>query len=121
MSDNHLSRSRASFHGLIPALVVIAIGVFFLARNLGIRIPLVHNWWAWLILIVAVVPLSQAIRGYRTRGGWDAWVFRDLLNAALLVVIALMFLLRLEFTVWWPIFVIFGGFYMFTARRNRSA
>ncbi len=120
MPDNNLPRTRTRIHGMVPALIVIAIGVFFLAHNLGIRIPLVRDWWAWLIMIVAVVPLSQAVRGYRTRGGWDAWVLRDLLNAALLVVVALMFLLHLEFAVWWPVFVIFGGFYMFTGRRNRS-
>ncbi len=119
MIDNDAPRPRWRGHGLVPALVLIAIGVFFLLRNLGVRIPWPEDWWAWAILVAAVVPLARALHGFRTRGGLDAWVARDLLNAALLVVIAVLFLMHLAWTVWWPLFVIYGGLYLLARQLGR--
>lgn len=103
---------------IFPALVVIAIGVILLVRNLGVEIPFLDstNWWAWFILIAAVVPLARAYETYRARGRVDVEVVHSLLSAAALLLVAAMFLLRLDWKVWWPLFVILGG--LFTLVRD---
>ena len=96
---------------IFPALVVIAIGVTFLLRNLGVELPFLdtRNWWAWFILIAAVAPLSRAYEAWRARGRVDAEVIYPLLTGSAVVLVAVMFLLGLEWRIWWPLFVIIGG------------
>lgn len=104
---------------IFPALFVIAIGVIFLIRNLGVEIPFLSstNWWAWLILLGALAPLSRAYSVYRARGHIDADVLYPLLTGIVLVVVAVMFLLGLDWQVWWPLFVILGGLFTLVRRR----
>lgn len=110
--------TRRYQYRIFPALVVVAIGVIFLIRNLGVEIPFldIANWWAWFILIAALVPLFRAYETYRTRGRVDAEVGNSLLTAAAMLLVATMFLLGLDWKVWWPLFVILGG--LFTLVRN---
>jgi len=109
---------------IVPALVVIAIGVFFLLGNLDIDLPFfdLANWWAWLILIAAAAPLLQAVERYRRVGGIDGDVLHSLLTCAVIVLVALMFILELSWTRWWPLFVIYGGLCMLvrSPRRGRD-
>ena len=104
----------------IPAIVVIALGVLFLAVNLGYNLPFLDyaNWWAWFILIGAAWPLSEAVERYRQVGHWDATVWHALLPALSIVLVALFFILRLDWALWWPLFVILGGLYMLGGRRR---
>ncbi len=96
---------------IFPALIVIAIGVIFLLRNLGVEIPFLEgsNWWAWFILVGAVAPLSRAYETWQARGRVDADVIYPLLMGVAVALVAVMFLLGLEWRVWWPLFVILGG------------
>ncbi len=98
---------------IFPAVVVISIGVIFLLRNLGVEIPFLYstNWWAWFILAGAVAPLSRAYESWRVRGRVDAEVIYSLLTGAAVVLVAVMFLLGLDWKVWWPLFVILGGLF----------
>lgn len=99
---------------LFPALFVVAIGVLFLLRNFGFGFDYFefHNWWAWLILIAAIAPLTRAIELYRANGRMDGMVAHHLFVAATIVVVALLFLLDLDWGRWWPLFVILGGISM---------
>ncbi len=121
MTDNDMPRGRWRGPGLIPALVLIAIGLFFLLRNLGVHLhfPWPRDWWAWAILVVALVPLSRAWSGYRRDRRFSGDVARDLLNALVLVIIAVMFLLHLAWAIWWPLFMIYGGLYLLARRADR--
>lgn len=114
------SSEPARRHGyrIFPALFVIAIGVIFLARNLGIDIPFLDspNWWAWFILVAAVAPLSQAYETWRARGRVDSAVILSLLRGVAVALVAVMFLLGLDWRVWWPLFLILGG--LFTLVRD---
>lgn len=100
-------------------LAIVVIGGLLLARNLGYELFFLdfHNWWAFFILLAAIGPLQQALTFYR-REGLGAAVVNSLVSAGAIIFIALMFLLDLSFTTWWPIFVIIGGLYMMT-NRNR--
>lgn len=105
---------RHSDYRLFPAVAVIAVGVIFLISNLGMKIPFLDssNWWAWLILVGPFGPLTHAYYAYRARGTVDAEVLSSLLAGGAVILVAVMFLLGLDWGVWWPLFVILGGLFM---------
>jgi hypothetical protein len=105
----HMYWSRAAM-----GLVVVAVGVVFLLRNFGIPLPFMqlHNWWALFILLGAVPSLGYAIQRYRAVGKVDGRVLHSLLSAAVVIMVALFFLLDLSWELWWPLFVIYGGLWM---------
>ena len=112
--------ARSCEYRLFPALFVIALGVLFLLRNLGYGFDFFefHNWWAWLILVAAVAPLTRAIELYRASGKVDGMVVHHLFVAGAIIVVAVLFLLDLDWGRWWPLFVILGGLSML-ARGDR--
>lgn len=122
MSDDHANEARWNAGRIGPALAVIAIGVFFLLGNLDIDVPFFHvaHWWAWLILLAAVAPLLRAVGRYRRTGGIDGEVLHSLLTCAVIVLVALMFILELSWTRWWPLFVIYGGLCMLVRGPRRD-
>lgn len=119
------SNEPAPPHGyrIFPALIVIAIGVIFLIRNLGIEMPFFDspNWWAWLILVAAVAPLSQAYEIWRARGRVDSAVIHSLLRGVAVALVAMMFLLGLDWKVWWPLFLILGGLFTLVSDSGRRS
>ncbi len=116
------SRRASRTGGVVPALLVIAVGAFFLLDNLGIHIGFLYlqDWWAWLIMAAALAPLTTAVQRYRKVGVVDGVVLQSVFNAAAIVMVALMFLLHLSWRQWWPVFVIYGGLCML-ARNWKSA
>jgi hypothetical protein len=120
MSDE--TRPARSYESrLFPALFVIVLGVLLLLRNLGLGFDFFefHNWWAWLILVAAIVPLTRAIELYRANGRVDGLVAHHLFVAGAIIVVAVLFLLDLDWSRWWPLFVILGGLSML-ARGDRA-
>lgn len=120
MNESPNPSNRRSSSGLVTGLVVIAIGVYFLLRNLGVELPFLymHNWWALFILIAAIGPLTQAIQAWRASGRIDAVVARHGLTTVIIVTIALMLLLDVRWDRWWPVFVIYGGLWMLIRERS---
>ncbi len=108
---------------VVAALSVIAIGAFFLLGNLGAHWGFLYlqNWWAWLIMAGAVAPLSMAVQRYRERGVVDGEVLHFVLNGAIVVMVALIFLLQLSWGQWWPVFVIYGGLCMLVRSHGNTA
>jgi hypothetical protein len=47
-------------------------------------------------------------------------VLRSLLTAAVIVMVALMFILELSWQRWWPLFVIYGGLWMLVGSSRRN-
>lgn len=111
---------------IFPAVIIVAVGVLFLLNNLGYRLDfLFHgNWWALFILLGACAPLTRAWEVFRARGSLDAEATYYLLSATAVVLVAVMFLAGLDWTVWWPLFVILGGLFTLVRRphcqRNRD-
>ena len=121
--DNQERRLRHRYWGgLGMGFVVIAVGVIFLLRNLGIDLPFLqfHNWWAVFILIGALGPLSYALQRWHELGRVDGLVLHSLLSALVILLVASFFLLDLSWERWWPLFVIYGGLWMLVkgVRRN---
>lgn len=103
---------------IFPAAVIVGVGVLFLLNNLGYSIDFLTNgnWWALFILIAAAAPLSRAWEVYRAHGRLDAEAGYYLLVAACVVVVAVMFLMGLDWGIWWPLFVILGGLFTLVHR-----
>ncbi|MBD8872493.1 hypothetical protein IHE47_06620 [Rhodanobacter sp. DHB23] len=106
---------------MIPALLVVGVGVIFLCGNLGVQFPFLNwaNWWAWFILFGAAWPLSEAWDRYRAVGTVDGAVAHSLLNALAIVMVAMIFILDLSWGTWWPLFVIYGGVCMLVREPRR--
>ena len=123
MSMNESDAKPSWPRRVVPAVLVIALGVVFLLNNLGVEVPFfeVDNWWAWLILIGALSPLSCAVERYRRVGRVDDKVLHSLLSALAVVMVALMFILQLSWAQWWPLFVIYGGLTMMVRERRGKA
>ncbi len=122
MSIRESRRAYRYKGGVVPALLVIALGAFFLLSNLGVHVAFLdqQNWWAWLIMLAAIAPLSGAVQRYRSLDAIDGVVLHSLFTAAVIVMVAVMFLLELSWRQWWPVFVIYGGLCML-ARNWRIA
>ena len=105
---------------VFPAIVIVAVGALFLANNLGFQLDFLerHNWWAIIILVAAIAPLTRAWEIHRVRGGVDAEVAHCLLSAMAIVLVAVMFLAELDWGTWWPLFVILGGLYTLVPQRR---
>lgn len=113
-----VKREWRSQSGWLAGVVVIAIGVLFLLHNFGLRLVFFeyHNWWAIVILIFSLAPLSMAYRHYREVGKMDANMAYYLTSAAAILTVGLIFLLHLRWDRWWPLFVIYGGCWMLVRR-----
>lgn len=106
---------------LFPAIAIIAIGLLFLANNLGYNLAFLDrgNWWAVIILLAAFAPLTHAYERHRAVGRIDAEVMYSLLSAAGVVLVAVLFLFELDWGTWWPLFVILGGLFTLIPHRHR--
>lgn len=124
MQDLNTEPRRHLWGGLTMGLVIVIIGFVFLLRNLGVPLPFIglHNWWALFILAAAVPMLVQAADRYRRAGRVDRLVLHALLSAAAVILVAVMFLLDLDWAKWWPLFVIYGGVWTMAGvgRRRRD-
>jgi hypothetical protein len=114
----HSSSSTGAGWGVGLALIII--GGLFLARNLGVDLFFLHfhNWWAIFILVASLVPLMGALRNLKA-GGPTSVTYYGLLNAAMIAFVAIIFLIDLSFFTWWPVFIIFAGFYAIVGRLNK--
>ena len=123
--DNQPNRHRhpatPPWAGIAAGVVVVALGVFFLLYEFGVRVPFMaqHHWWAIFILIGAIGPLGQAIAYYRSHGRIDGSVLHSLTTAAAILTIGFIFLFDARWDHWWPLFVIYGGLWMIFKRTRR--
>ena len=107
--------------GVGGGLVVILIGVVFLLRNLGIPLPFagLHNGWALFIVLGAVPLLVQAAEGYRQARRVTPAVLHSLLSAAAVLLVAMFFLADLDWGIWWPLWLIYGGLWAIVGAGKR--
>jgi drug/metabolite transporter (DMT)-like permease len=64
--------------------------------------------------------LFDAVDRYRSTGTVDGEVLRSLLTAAVIVMVALIFILGLSWQQWWPVFIIYGGLCMLLRDPRRN-
>ncbi len=93
-------------------VIVIVVGVIFLAKNLGWTGPgwAFDNWWALFILIPTFGSLAGAWRAYRANGGrLNGDVARALMIGLLLLAVTVIFLLELNWGKVWPVLLVIVG------------
>jgi hypothetical protein len=91
------------------AVILIVVGVVFLVQNVSGTTHVLHNWWAFFILIPAIGSLAGAWRTYASAGRrFGSGVTRQLtVGLALLAVTVILVL-----DAWdkaWPVFLIIIG------------
>lgn len=92
----------------IPGLILIALGLIFLADNY-FPFRFLNNWWALFILIPAVSNLSRARHRYRAAGTWTAGARSALIGGLILGMVAFIFLFELSWSFFWPVVLIILG------------
>jgi hypothetical protein len=103
----HWQRRARRPYGWIGGAVLILLGVVFLLEEMGI--PFLANWWALFILIPAGWAFVTAWGSYQKDGRLTRGGAGSLVGGALLTLLALVFLLNLDFDLFWPLLLIAGG------------
>jgi peptidoglycan/LPS O-acetylase OafA/YrhL len=109
----------------VVGLILIALGLVFLAQNFGYPIP--RNWWAFFILIPAVASFVAAFNMYRANGNAVTPSVRgSIIGGLVLVALTVIFLLGIDFGKLWPVILIVlglaalvGGWWRPSAPRSR--
>ena len=106
MSSSDLPRRRKG--GAIPAgLILIMLGGIFFLQQMGLLS--LHNWWAFFILIPVFGSLGSAWALYQRSERVTPAVIATAMGGMFPLLVALIFLLDLDWGVWWPAFIILGG------------
>lgn len=109
-AERHARRdARHGMMGGLPigGLVILALGVVFLAGNFGFHLP--ERWWAVVILIPAVAAIVSAIRFYRVDGTMNPRVFGPAIGGVLLLALALALFFGFNWSMFWPVILIVVG------------
>jgi hypothetical protein len=93
------------------ALILILIGVIMLVQNIT-GATFEFHWWALFIFIPVFGSLSTAWDGIREGGRFTTKVGGSLGSAVLVATIATILLFGLDWTRWWPLVILAGGFSM---------
>lgn len=92
----------------IGGVVLIALGLIFLLRNLGV--PFLQNWWALIFLIPAGAAFFTAWRTYQRNGNrLSGSVVSSVIIGAIFLVLAITFLMSLEWGIYWPVILVLLG------------
>jgi len=94
---------------LIPGLILLLLGGYFLARNLGVRMPGLNALWPVFPLGFGLLLLARYLGGEREDPG------QVFVGTVALLIGAFFFLFTLDVLRWgqmgvfWPAFVLIGG------------
>lgn len=105
-------RVRRGDSSLWGAVILILVGGYFLLQQTGL-IRGVFNWWALFILIPAVSSLAAAWAIFRANDyRLNAAVVSPAGGGAVILTVALMFLLNLDWGIYWPLMIVVPGLTM---------
>ncbi|MCU0519688.1 MAG: hypothetical protein MUF84_03205 [Anaerolineae bacterium] len=95
---------------VLGGLILLAMGVIFLLRNLGFDLPVLDNWWALFILIPVVTSFDRAWRAYQRNGQrMTSEVSGTAIGALALTMVMLALLFDLKWAIILPVFLILLG------------
>lgn len=105
---NNESKSSAYRDRAIFGVILIAIGIIFMLRN--IEVVELDNWWALFILIPTIVAFANGWKLYQENGKQMSRQVRSRIIGGLFpLAVAVIFLLGLDFGNLWPVFIILAG------------
>jgi LiaF transmembrane domain len=108
MTGQDEEKQRRDNGNWVVGLVLVALGLLFLLSNFLPGFSLT-NWWAIFILIPALYSLNRAWQSYRRNGRLTKGGRSSLVGGLMILFVALIFLLNLNWGVIWPIFIILAG------------
>jgi hypothetical protein len=92
----------------IGGVILIGLGLIFLAQNFGMNFP--KNWWAVFILIPAIGSLMAAWRNYEASGGaLTGAVVGPAVAGLIFVAMAVALFYGVNWGLFWPIILILVG------------
>jgi hypothetical protein len=94
---------------IIPGLILILLGAWLLAQNLGVRLPGLDALWPIFPLFFGVAFLAQFFLGGRTDDGLVFVGVAGVLIGAFFFAFTLGRLHWSQMGVYWPVFVLIGG------------
>ena len=119
--DDWRSRRHAGETGSwIAGVILILLGVAFMLERSGI-FTLTGNWWSIFIYLGAFAGFANAWRSYRAGRGFDSAAGGSLTWGLVLTVVATIFMLDLEWNMWWPAILIAVGVGMVLSSWLRNA
>lgn len=99
---------HGQWNGLpIGGMILLAVGVIFLAGNFGFHLP--ERWWAILILIPAAATLVTAVRFYHAAGTMTGRAWGAALVGVLMLAISLALFFGANWGMFWPVILIIIG------------
>ena len=99
--------SRGPSGSITGALILILLGVIFLARQFsGFSFD---NWWALFILLPAFSAFGTALAIWRRNGRFTFGVWSSFYGGLFPLLVAVIFLFNLDWSTYWPLFVILPG------------
>ncbi len=101
------SQSVSKNNSWVAGVILIAIGLVFLATNLGGFT--LNNWWALFILIPAAFTFGNAFSDYKENGRLTKKGRGDLTGGLIMSLIGCTFLFSWDWGKIWPLFLIIGG------------
>ncbi len=94
-------------YGWFGGAVLIVVGLIFLLQTIGITSTM--NWWALFLLIPAFWAFVAAWNLYQYDKQWNRAGVSSLVGGVLLILLAFVLLLNVNFGPFWPILLIAGG------------
>jgi hypothetical protein len=104
----------------IVGVILILLGSAFMLERSGL-FTLAGNWWSVFIYLAAASCFVNAWRSYRARGEVGSAAGGSLTWGLMLTVVATIFLLDLEWNMWWPAILIALGVGMVISSLLRGA
>ena len=103
----------------IAGVILVALGILFLFRNMGFDV--LDNWWALFILIPALGSLANAWRAYQADGRLSGAAQGSLFIGLILLGLAAAFLFDVNLSIIGPLFIMAaGGYLLFKALRSQG-
>lgn len=110
-------RARRTDAGPFIGVLLVALGLLFVAQNMG-YLTRFNNWWALFLLLPAYGSLLAAWRAYREHGRLATQlVLGPALAGLLFVVLAVTFLFSFNLALFGPVMLIGFGVLLLLGRR----
>ncbi|NLG48753.1 MAG: hypothetical protein GX552_01420 [Chloroflexi bacterium] len=93
---------------LAAAVSLVILGIVFLLRNFGVLE--INNWWALFFFVPVAYLLISAWTTFRAKEGrLTHETTSPIIGSLVLITVALVFLLELDWGSIWPVYMIIGA------------
>lgn len=90
-------------------VVLIGLGIIFLAQEIGIAINFFDNWWALFILVPGIGMLVRIWTQYQQTGEIADDDRGQAMGGVMMILVGSIFLFGLDWSKVWPLFLIIPG------------